>query len=254
MSVTTHDFVVGERPEIAVTLASAEVVVVEGEPGAIRAEAEGSDRDLELLDIYQTGDTVTVRTRKGGRFWGRRGMAIRLTVPGGTACTARTASGDLRVVAPLSDAEISAASGDVHLASLSGRARIKTASGDLTIGEAAGGLQVGTASGDVRVDAVRGDAVVNTASGDVTFGSAAGTMTVKTASGDVAIRRFGGVDLDAASMSGDLDIGLAEGMSVDADIQTRSGTFRNLVSAGGTTPAVEAKMRLVTMSGDITLR
>lgn len=254
MSGIEHVFAIGSRPEIAVTLASAEVTVIEGDPGVIRVDAEGNERDLETLDIYQTGDTVTVRTRKAGRFWGRRGTIVRIAVPGGTICTARTASGDFRAVAPLSDVEIAAASGDVHLASFSGRARIKTASGDLTIGEASGGLQFGTGSGDVKVDALRGDAVVNTASGDITIGSAIGTVTVKTASGDIAIRRFAGVDLNGASMSGDFDIGLAEGMSIDADIQTRSGSYRNLVSAGPGASAVKATMHLATMSGDITLR
>jgi DUF4097 and DUF4098 domain-containing protein YvlB len=254
MSGIEHVFAIGSRPEISVTLASVEVTVVEGDPGMIRVEAEGNERDLEGFDIYQSGDTVTVRTRKGGRFWGRRGTVVRITVPSGSICAARTASGDLRVVASLLDVEITAASGDVHLASFSGRARIRTASGDLTVGEASGGLQVGTASGNVKVDALSGDAVVNTASGDITIGSAIGTVTVKTASGDVAIRRFAGVDLDGASMSGDFDIGLAEGMSIDADIQTRSGRYRNLVSAGAGASAVKATMHLATMSGDITLR
>lgn len=254
MSGIEHDFAIRNRPEISVILPSVDVDVVEGQAGTIRVEAEGSERDLELLDIYQAGDTITVRTRRGSRFRGRRGTVVRCFVPSGTACTARTASGDFRVVAPLSDVEIVSASGDVHLASFSGRARIKTASGDLTVGEASGGLQVGTASGDVRVEILNGDAVVNAASGDVTFGSATGSVTVKTMSGDVAIRRFAGVDLDGASMSGDLDIGLAEGMSIDADIQTRSGSFRNLTPAGTGAPTIKASMRLTTMSGDITLR
>jgi len=254
MSTLAHEFVVGQRPEISVTLASAQVAVVEGDPGTIRVEAEGDDRDLGFLDVYQAGDTVTVRARKGGRFWGRRGTEVRFAVPSGTMCTARTASGDFRVAVPLSDVEIAAASGDVYLTAFSGRARIKTASGDLTIGEASGGLQIGTASGDVRVDVVDGDAVINAASGDVAIGSATGTVTVKTASGDVAIRCFAGTDLNGASMSGDLDIGLAEGMAIDSDIQTRSGGFRNLVDKGTDAPTIEATMHLVTMSGDITLR
>ncbi len=254
MSGISHDFAVGDRPEISVTLASVDVIVAEGEPGSVKVEAEGNDRDLELLEIFQTGDTVTVRSRKGARRWGRRGAVVRFFVPSGAVCTARTASGDFRAVVALSDVDVASASGDVHLASLGGRARIKTASGDLTVGDASGGLRVGTASGDVRVDALSGDAVINSASGDIAFGSVAGSVTVKTASGDVAIRRFMGVDFNGASMSGDFDIGLIEGMSIDADIQTRSGSFTNLASAGAGTPTINATMRVATLSGDVTLR
>jgi DUF4097 and DUF4098 domain-containing protein YvlB len=149
---------------------------------------------------------------------------------------------------------VEAASGDIHLASFNGRARIKTASGDLTVGSAVGGLQVATSSGDVRVDALDGDLVVSTASGDISIGSAAGSVSVKTASGDIAIRRFSGVELEGSAMSGDFSIGLVPGMSIDADFHTRSGSFRNLAPAGTGERSIKATMRIKTLSGDITLR
>lgn len=254
MSTIVHDFTVGNRSEITITLLSVDVTVVEGVAGAIRVEAEGRENELEQLEAFQTGDMVTVRWRKGGRRWPQRGLSVRLFVPTGAAVTARTASGDVRILTSLSDFDCVAASGDIHLASFSGRARVKTASGDVTIGEGTGGLQVGTASGDVRIDRFDGDARVNTASGDVALGAARGSVTTKTASGDVTIRRFSGVSLEGATMSGDFDIGLAAGMTIDADIRTLSGSFRNLAPAGKGERTMNASIRVNTRSGDIVLR
>lgn len=256
MSGTVSEFAVGSHPKIVVAVFSNDVGVVEGAAGSITVEVDGPERERDLIETVQAGDVVTIRSRKGGRRWIGSGASIHVTVPASTAVTARTASGDLRFSVPISDVEIDAASGDVHLASLSGRGRIKAASGDVTIGSVAGGIRVSTASGDVRVDEIAGDGSFNTASGDVRIGEAQGSVAVKTASGDVSIREFSGVMLDGAAMSGDFDIGLMSGMSIEADIQTRSGQFRNLTSpsSGDGEPSISATMRIRTMSGDVTLR
>jgi DUF4097 and DUF4098 domain-containing protein YvlB len=139
---------------------------------------------------------------------------------------------------------------------VSGRGKVKAASGDITIGSTVGEIRISTASGDVRLDEVDGDVSIGTASGDVRLGAAHGSIEVKTASGDVTIRRFSGVMLEGGAMSGDFQIGLVAGMSIDADIQTRSGRFRNLTTPASETSesSISTTMRLRTMSGDVTLR
>jgi hypothetical protein len=254
MSTITHDFTVGDRPEITVALAAADVTVIEGPAGTIRVEAEGPERELAQLDIFQTGDVITVRSLTKGSVWGRRGLTLRILAAAGVAFAGHTASGDFRILVAVSDFDFVSASGDVHLASFNGRARAKTASGDLVVGEASGRLQVGSASGDVRVDSFEGDAQINTASGDVAIGTAVGSVSVKTASGDTSVRRFSGASFEGATMSGDFDIGLVPGMSIDADLQTVSGSFRNLVPAGGGEKTIKTSMRIKTLSGDIVLR
>ena len=256
MSGAMREFPVGDRPEIVVAVFSTDVTVVEGVDGVIGVEVKGADREVDLVDVVHTGDVVSIRAHRGG------GGALPGGVPpvqrraASTAVSARTASGDLRLSFPITDVEIDVASGDVHLTSLSGRGRIKSTSGDITIGDVAGGIRISTASGDVRIEGVDGDGSIHTASGDVSFGSVHGSLEVKTASGDVRIRRFSGVKLEGGAMSGDFDIGLVSGMAIEADIQTRSGRFRNLVPSTSKKdePTISATMRLKTMSGDITLR
>jgi hypothetical protein len=254
MSTSVREFTVGIRPEVAIAVSSTDVSVAEGEAGRITIEAEGSHGALEQLLVVQTGDVITVSTQKGARRFGRDGLKIRLGVPADTAFGARAASGHMRILGPVSDVAIEAASGGVYLASFDGRARIKTASGGVTVGAAVGGLQVATASGDVRVDDVDGDLDASTASGDVSIGSASGSVSIKTASGDITVRRFSGVRFEGSAMSGDFAIGLVPGMSIDADFQTRSGSFRNLTPAGTGERSIKATMRIKTLSGDITLR
>jgi hypothetical protein len=254
MSTLSRTFTVGDHPEVAATVSSADVSVVEGDAGTIALEAEGSERALDQLTVMQTGDVVTVSTRKGGWSSGRGRLEIKLAVPAGTAIGVRAASGGVRILGLVSDVAIESASGDVHLAAFEGSARIKTASGDLAVGGAVGELQVATASGDARIDSLDGDVVASTASGDISIGSAEGSVVVKTASGNVVVRRFSGVHFEGSALSGDFVIGLVPGMSIDADFQTRSGSFRNLAPSGTGEPTIKATMRIKTMSGDITLR
>mgnify|MGYP001819444086 FL=1 len=254
MSRLSREFSVGDHPEVAVTVSSSSVSVAEGDAGRITLEAEGSESGLEGLTVAQIGDVVTIASRKGRRTWMRGGLKISLAVPAGTAIGIQTSSGDTKILGPVSDATVEAASGDVQLASFEGRARIKTASGSVVVGGATGALHVASASGDVRIDTLDGDLVANTASGDIAVGSAKGSLSVKTASGDVAVRRFSGVSFEGSTMSGDLVIGLVPGMSIEADFQTLSGKVRNLAPAGTGERTITATMQIKTMSGDITLR
>ncbi|MEN8233326.1 MAG: DUF4097 family beta strand repeat-containing protein [Actinomycetota bacterium] len=253
MSRIDQSFVVGEQCEVLVSLASADVSVVEGPAGSIEVAAEGHERALELIDMHQDGDVVTVRSHKGDKWWSLRRASVRITAPAGVAFTGRTASGDIRISVPASDVEIDSASGDVRLSSFDGRCRIKTASGDVTIGDSSGGLRFASASGDLRLESLEGDMTATTASGDVAIGEARGSIAVRTASGDVNIRRFEGVRLEASSMSGDFRIWLAPGMTIEADIQTLSGTFRNRVTPSSVERTISAELRLKTLSGDISL-
>ncbi|HZJ48570.1 MAG TPA: hypothetical protein VFD97_05995, partial [Acidimicrobiia bacterium] len=130
MNRIERKFVVGSRPKIVVAVASADLVVVEGDPGIVTVVVDGQERDIDLFDVEQTGDVVSVRSARGGGWWARRGVMIRMAIPAGAVFDGQAASGDLRIAAAVSDVEIRVASGDVDLASCSGRARIKSASGD----------------------------------------------------------------------------------------------------------------------------
>jgi DUF4097 and DUF4098 domain-containing protein YvlB len=127
---------------------------------------------------------------------------------------ADAASGDIEVDELTGDATAKAASGDVNLASVGGSAAINTASGDIKLGHVAGETVLKAASGDVTVVDARGDTTISTASGDQRIEAVtAGKVDLKAMSGDIkiGIREGSNVWVDARAMSGDLSSEVALG-------------------------------------------
>jgi DUF4097 and DUF4098 domain-containing protein YvlB len=250
-----ESFEVGDRAELVVVVASANLVVKEGEPGQVDVVLEGNESALDRFDITHTGDLVSIRVRKeGGGRWFQSSVSITVTLPPGSDADLRTASGDILGSVDAGTLIVATASGDVRFGDVAKRAKIKSASGDIAIGDVNGDFDAASASGDVRVGAVAGDLSVNTASGDLSVGEVGGRVVAKSASGDTSIHRFSGSSLNVKSMSGDVAVGLAPGMSVEANLTTLSGSLRNEITPSGEEPTKEATLRIKTMSGDITLR
>jgi len=125
----------------------------------------------------------------------------------------------------------------VRLDAADGNSTVETASGDVGIGRVAGDLNVRAASGDVRVDDVGGDLIANAASGDVSIGRLhRGTATVQTASGDV-------------------ELGVTEGVAIWLDLHSLSGevTTEQQTDSGPADTDDRLELRVNTVSGDITV-
>lgn len=250
-----ESFEVGERPELVVAAANSDVVVKGGETGRIDVVLEGNEAGLDLFEITHAGDLVSIRLRKdGGRRLLSPPVSISVVLPPLSDVDIRTASGDVFGSVETRSLAVASSSGDVRFGACCSRAKVKTASGDVALDEVSGDLECASASGDVTVDSVAGDLSVNTASGDLVIGEVSGRTVAKSASGDVRIGRFDGPSLNISSMSGDVVVGLAPGMSLDADVRTLSGEFANNVTPSDGEPTREATLRVETMSGDITLR
>lgn len=247
-------FAVGDTGELLVVTASSDVVLKSGEPGTIDVVLKGDEAALDLIEITHAGDLVSIRLKKdSGRRWFRSEASIAVTLPPGSDIQIKTASGDVYGSVDAGGLDVATASGDVRFGDVSD-AKIKSASGDVSIGDVSGDLHCVSASGDFRVDAVAGELSVSTASGDVSIGEARGRTVTKSASGDTKIGRFSGPSLNAKSMSGDVIVGLAPAMSIDADIATLSGSLRNDVTPSGEEATRHATLRIKTMSGDVVLR
>lgn len=234
--------------------------------------------------VSQSGNTVTLERIADETTRKAVSISYDVTVPGRTAVSARsgsgnvlvqgtqlalsarTGSGDVRVGAIGADADLRSGSGDIEVDGVAGTARINTGSGGVRATGIGAGLHASTGSGDIdatltgkgdvqtstgsgsiRLAGVTGAVNASTGSGDVNVaGTPTDTWKVSTASGSVAVAVPGdaGFTLDARTSSGSLDL--------DVPLATQGPTDRRRVQGAvrGGGPTLE----LSTASGSIRVR
>lgn len=244
-----EQFTTGDRAHLEVSVAAGTIEVVAGSTGVVRVTIDA--KDTEGFDVFQIGDTVTIREESR---WRSRNQRVRVIVEAPTGF----------------DLSVQAGSADITTRGRAGVVKTRTGSGDLDVDQAAR-IDAKSGSGSIRVDGVAGDAHISAASGDVTVGTAGGQFDASTASGDVSARRLAGAaeigtasgdatvgraDGDAITiktLSGDIRLGLPTGIRVEPDISTMSGKVALPTPASA--PELEdrrtVRVRLSSMSGDI---
>ncbi len=153
---------------------------------------------------------------------------------------------EVRVNCPVgTELELSGASTDLRAEGTYGKVSARTASGDIRLGEVNGKLEVKTASGDVKLERVESDnATLATVSGDVEVGHAEGDLKLRTVSGDVELGVARG-PVTISTTSGDVKLESLE--AGELRIQSVSGDARIGVGRG-TRIWVDAS----SLSGDLT--
>ena len=247
-----HRFHTPGQIEIDVRIPAGEIVVetVDGQESVITLE--GNERTLEQAVVEFDGEKLTVSMRNKRAF----GFAIEIgDISFGN-------SGKLRVHASVphgSHASIATAAADMRLRGRFGNLQTKSASGDLVVeGEIGGAATVKTVSGDVKLQHVGGDLQAQSVSGDLRAQFVAGSLLVKSVSGDVRIESLRAGEATVQSVSGDIQLGIAAGTNVDVDANSVSGDLDSEVPLGsdagaglgdGPTLVVRGK----TISGDFRL-
>lgn len=251
MTERNQTFEVGDRVRVEAATTAGQITAVEGGAGVVAVRVDGTRADE--FRIEQRGDLVVVAPECGKRRW-FGGADIDLQVPAGAALDLRTTSGDVVVDVRVTELAVSLASGDVRAGDIDRVAMVRSAAGDISIGSVGERVEATSASGDVRIGQVGRDLSVTTASGSVHVDRVGETAAVRSASGDIVVSRFDGTDLQVATLSGDVRIGVPPRRLLDLDLQTLSGDLRNRLPDGGAgEPERSVSMRLKTVSGDVTL-
>lgn len=224
-------------------------VTLEGDTGAAEETIERA-----TVESRPSGGSDRVRVKiprlHGLKFVRRNGVSVRIDMPIGADVVVVTASADIEINGLIGEANIKTACGHIVADDSSGDFRAKSASSDISVGTVGGELQVYSASGDVRVVGVEGRAEVTTTSGDIEVGSAADRVDLRSTSGDVRLGDLAGdgkiLDvsgevrvlscasgrLQVRSVSGDISVGIPEGVHLSVDAHSLSGTVRSDIPLG----------------------
>lgn len=228
---------------------------------------------IDEVRVEHHGADVYVLFPKHGRtLFGDRGH-VRLTVrtPSASAVTIKSGSADISASGRFGDVDVAAGSGDV-LFEGTGRATIRSGSGEIRIADVDGTLQakagsgtvdfaavhgaakISNGSGDVRVGVVDGELSVKSGSGDVSIADAAESVHALSGSGDFAVERVHRGAVRARTGSGDVRVGVADGIAVLLDVSSASGTVHSeLEATDAPEDGRQATLAVKTGSGDIVL-
>ncbi len=164
---------------------------------------------------------------------------VEVSVPAGTTVRYRTASGRLWAEGVLAGVDVSCASGGV------------------TLGDVSGALKFNSASGDVRAGSVEGAIKVKSASGDVRIGLVGGDLSVQNVSGDVEVSFASPVSAEVNTVSGDVVVGVREGLLIELDAKSVSGDLSSEIVLDGESAARDEQalsLKVRSVSGDVTVR
>jgi DUF4097 and DUF4098 domain-containing protein YvlB len=219
---------------------------------ALEAERPDAEELVEqaTVDCRHAGgrDVVVVKIPRlhGMRFVRRNGVTVRIALPRGSDVEVVTASANVELNGSLGAVSVKTASGEVTADDVDDL-RAKTASGDIEVGTVGGDLRLHTASGDLRCVRVDGRSSVTTTSGDAEIGSTGGGIEVRATSGDVRLGEVSGEAKVVAvsgdvhvlslaegsahirSVSGDIEVGIAPGVTFSVDAETLSGTLESAI-------------------------
>jgi DUF4097 and DUF4098 domain-containing protein YvlB len=246
--------------DLQVAIGDIEVIVEDGPTTTV--EISGYEKDeapLVTCDQIGGGYRVSIE-HKPKKFWGFRitfgdGLTIRLTVPEATTIDGSSASAELEATGTMAALSFRTGSGDLAFHDVTGDVQLTSASGDVEGRSVGGHLAFKGASGDIEIGAVAGGATVRSASGDISIGRLDGTALVTVGSGDVELRQVGPGSVNARAISGDVHVGVREGLGVWLDVSSTSGDVHSTLDAARRADAdhdvPELELTLNTVSGDI---
>lgn len=271
--MTEYFFETHEPADLQVETGKGTVHVTCTDTTETRITVEG--RDSDTVQVEQSGNRISVIAprNRGGFFGGDSELFVTAVVPTASNVGTKTGSADVAVEGDAGAVAVKSGSGDVSIQTARGPVLVETGSGDIRVDHAQEALRVKSGSGDVKLGHGGGEIAVSTGSGDVEIGASHSVAVVKTGSGDLRVREShadvslatGSGDfvvdralrgrLTAKGASGDILVGIPEGLPVWTDLTTVSGSIRSSIEGAGQ-PAEgqdHIELRAKTVSGDIVL-
>jgi DUF4097 and DUF4098 domain-containing protein YvlB len=135
-------------------------------------------RDVKMAEqtkVEYADGVLRIETSAKNQYLGPSGsIEVTVQLPAGSRVEAKAASAEFRAVGRLGDVAFEGAYGQIKLDEAAS-VRLTAIDGDVEVGRLGGPAEISTARGDIRIaEAVRGTVVLRTLSGDISVGAAAG--------------------------------------------------------------------------------
>lgn len=221
------------------------------------------------------GDETMIETESKGGFWGNnKGGHAKLTiyVPHKSALLLEGVSTSFAIIKVDGPVNVSTMSGDISLEGGKGKIKLESVSGDVDVIHAKGDVSVSSVSGDIKARVVATDFEAQTVSGDIEAEIGESEhIELSSVSGDIelALALKDGGELDADTVSGDIDIMFTNKKDLDASFEIETGPggqVKNRITDDKTTSFMslsgslqfklgrgKSEVDLETMSGTITI-
>ena len=162
----------------------------DGNDVLVERELSGNPLSEPDEDIDADGDSLEIDTDCSGfLFFSGCSVNYDITVPAGTQVTVETISG--RIIAN----------------NVEGDLNVQTTSGDAEVSNQVGTVEAETTSGQIYLTDIEGSATAQSTSGMIMATGAGDLLDVSTTSGEIDASDFEAEEIQAESVSGDLDLG-----------------------------------------------
>lgn len=224
-------FATPEPVELVVEIVVGEVTITASDTTHTDVSLTGTGADQTRVE--QDGRTVSViGPRPEGLLRRSPSVDVTVTVPTGSSLGVRVGSADVDARGTFGEARLRSGSGDMSIGELRGVSQVVTGSGNLRIERAAAPLEASSGSGDIVIGACVEGLRAKVGSGEISVGSATGNVAATTGSGDIRIRSLGGGEARLRTGSGDVRVGVPDGLPVWTDITAQGGVTSALASRG----------------------
>ena len=275
-----HAFQTPAPVRLRVEIPRGRIMVVAEETTETRVELTAINGDaatrawIAEAEVAQSGDEIVVRVPKArlGMFGMGGSIEARVHAPLDSAATLSAGAGRIETTGRLgtvdassgsgtirlddsSDARARTGSGDIVIAASAGSVEAKTGSGRITVGKVGADARITTGSGNAELAGASGDARLSTGSGNIEIGEAGDSLEAFAAAGNVKVRRADHGQVRAKTISGQVSVGVANGVAALLDITTMSGWVNSELEASSPPGEGEKRVELIisTMSGNVKL-
>jgi DUF4097 and DUF4098 domain-containing protein YvlB len=230
--------------------------VVEVRPAKERSTAD--QQAAEQTRVEYSEGTLRVRSTRKPRllfFNSGPGVDVDVFLPEGSRLDVNSPAGDVECDGRLGDVTVNCRYGDIRI-DRTATVHASTATGDISVDLVDGSAEASTAYGGIRIGRAVGELRLTSACGDITVDQACSSVGASTKYGEVRVREAMGGSLELETAYGRVEAGVSPGTAAWLDVQSASGTVKNLMTAFDAPTESEdtVRIRARTAYGDIVIR